>query len=241
MIKVGFWSPKDTQTLEEFFLREDSAENCMDVAMLDGFLTAVLSGPNLIMPSEVLRWVWDKEHGQADAGFRNQQEGQKIIGLIMQQWNAIASVLQVAPDQYEPLIYERKQDDGSCTSIIDEWCMGYQKGIMLDVHAWQPLLASQSELLEPVLLYGGPEGWESLERLDLSLEEHEALAERLPDMVMKVHAHWQAQRQQQQASGQVPSPIFRREPMRREGYKVGRNDPCHCGSGRKYKHCHGAN
>jgi len=20
--------------------------------------------------------------------------------------------------------------------------------------------------------------------------------------------------------------------------KIGRNDPCHCGSGRKYKHCH---
>jgi len=22
---------------------------------------------------------------------------------------------------------------------------------------------------------------------------------------------------------------------------VGRNDPCPCGSGKKYKHCHGAN
>jgi preprotein translocase subunit SecA len=25
----------------------------------------------------------------------------------------------------------------------------------------------------------------------------------------------------------------------REGRKVGRNEPCPCGSGRKYKHCHG--
>jgi preprotein translocase subunit SecA len=29
--------------------------------------------------------------------------------------------------------------------------------------------------------------------------------------------------------------------VRREGKKVGRNDPCPCGSGRKYKKCHGAN
>ncbi len=29
--------------------------------------------------------------------------------------------------------------------------------------------------------------------------------------------------------------------VRREGPKVGRNDPCPCGSGRKYKKCHGAN
>ncbi|HRV23964.1 MAG TPA: SEC-C metal-binding domain-containing protein, partial [Sphaerochaeta sp.] len=28
--------------------------------------------------------------------------------------------------------------------------------------------------------------------------------------------------------------------IRREGAKVGRNDPCPCGSGKKYKHCHGA-
>jgi preprotein translocase subunit SecA len=25
------------------------------------------------------------------------------------------------------------------------------------------------------------------------------------------------------------------------GEKIGRNDPCHCGSGKKYKKCHGAN
>ena len=24
------------------------------------------------------------------------------------------------------------------------------------------------------------------------------------------------------------------------GQKIGRNDPCHCGSGKKYKKCHGA-
>jgi preprotein translocase subunit SecA len=29
------------------------------------------------------------------------------------------------------------------------------------------------------------------------------------------------------------------EPMRRDRPKVGRNDPCPCGSGKKYKKCHG--
>ena len=31
-----------------------------------------------------------------------------------------------------------------------------------------------------------------------------------------------------------------RQPITRETKKVGRNDPCPCGSGKKYKHCHGA-
>ena len=29
------------------------------------------------------------------------------------------------------------------------------------------------------------------------------------------------------------------QPVKREGKKIGRNDPCPCGSGKKYKRCHG--
>jgi preprotein translocase subunit SecA len=31
----------------------------------------------------------------------------------------------------------------------------------------------------------------------------------------------------------------RQQPVRRFGDKIGRNDPCPCGSGKKYKQCHG--
>ncbi|WP_111657263.1 preprotein translocase subunit SecA [Isoalcanivorax indicus] len=40
---------------------------------------------------------------------------------------------------------------------------------------------------------------------------------------------------QQGGQGQ-PAPA---QPFKREGPKLGRNDPCWCGSGKKYKHCHG--
>ncbi|PZP64077.1 MAG: preprotein translocase subunit SecA [Pseudoxanthomonas spadix] len=39
--------------------------------------------------------------------------------------------------------------------------------------------------------------------------------------------------QVQAAAAAAPATVFRDEP------KVGRNDPCPCGSGKKYKHCHG--
>jgi SEC-C motif domain protein len=38
-------------------------------------------------------------------------------------------------------------------------------------------------------------------------------------------------------AGQV---VPKSEPVRRAEPKVGRNDPCPCGSGKKYKKCHGA-
>jgi preprotein translocase subunit SecA len=37
----------------------------------------------------------------------------------------------------------------------------------------------------------------------------------------------------------VPEAVAGSEPVVREGVKVGRNDPCPCGSGKKYKQCHG--
>jgi preprotein translocase subunit SecA len=46
------------------------------------------------------------------------------------------------------------------------------------------------------------------------------------------------------AEAQVPSQpkspqAGKKEPIRRDHPKVGRNDPCPCGSGKKYKNCHG--
>jgi preprotein translocase subunit SecA len=41
------------------------------------------------------------------------------------------------------------------------------------------------------------------------------------------------------ASGAMPSQA-KSQPVKAEE-KVGRNDPCPCGSGKKYKKCHGAN
>src|SRR5581483_9238629 len=40
--------------------------------------------------------------------------------------------------------------------------------------------------------------------------------------------------------GARPQPRVSVQPVRRDGPKVGRNDPCPCGSGQKFKKCHGA-
>jgi preprotein translocase subunit SecA len=41
-------------------------------------------------------------------------------------------------------------------------------------------------------------------------------------------------------AGAPPPEAQKAETVRRDGDKVGRNDPCPCGSGKKYKKCHGA-
>jgi preprotein translocase subunit SecA len=41
------------------------------------------------------------------------------------------------------------------------------------------------------------------------------------------------------AAGPAAAPPPAHTPLTRDGRKVGRNEPCPCGSGKKYKHCHG--
>jgi len=49
----------------------------------------------------------------------------------------------------------------------------------------------------------------------------------------------QRRRRAMQSAGQADAPKV--ETIRRVDKKIGRNDPCPCGSGKKYKQCHGAN
>jgi preprotein translocase subunit SecA len=63
--------------------------------------------------------------------------------------------------------------------------------------------------------------------------------QRLPDVARQLERKQQRQQQDLQyqtgaAQAEPPKPV-------RAGAKVGRNDPCPCGSGKKYKKCHGVN
>src|SRR5262245_44875958 len=60
-IESGPLTNREIRELHKFLLAEDGLENPMDFYTFDGFICAVLSGPNSIMPSEWLRWVWDQE------------------------------------------------------------------------------------------------------------------------------------------------------------------------------------
>ncbi len=67
----------------------------------------------------------------------------------------------------------------------------------------------------------------------------EAAPQRLPDFARALERRQERQQrdlQYQTGAGQAEAP----KPVR-AGAKVGRNDPCPCGSGKKYKKCHGAN
>ena len=228
---------KELEELDSFLLDADGIEESMDIATLDGFLTAIHCGPKSIMPSEWMRWVWDMEGGEDSPEFETQEQAQTIIGLLMRHMNDIAQTLNRTPDQYEPLLMENP-NKGDPILILDEWCCGFMKGVNLDATGWLPVTAGKPDWISTILLYGTEEGWDALKKKNQSLDEHKALAEGLSSSVQKIYALFAGQRQAQMAQGNFPK-VMRCEPIRNPD-KVGRNDPSPCGSGKKFKQCHGS-
>jgi len=233
----GPLNDEEFQELDAFLLDAEGIDESMDVSTLDGFLTAIVCGPKTIMPSEWMRWVWDMEKGEETPAFKDRAEAQRIIGLLMRHMNDIAATLHEAPEHYEPLFLENP-NDGDPIPIIDDWCFGFMKGVELDAEGWARLMAGRPDWMSTILLHGTEEGWDALKVKNLSLDEHKALAAGLGDTVRKIHALWLEQRRKEIADGRFPD-VVRREPVRNPN-KVGRNDPCPCGSGRKFKQCHGS-
>ncbi|MBI5618920.1 MAG: UPF0149 family protein [Gammaproteobacteria bacterium] len=232
----GSLSDAEIEELDNFLLDAEGIDESMDVSSLDGFLTAIVCGPNLIMPSEWLRWVWDMDHGEDAPEFENEAQAQRILELVMRHMNDIARTLLETPEHYEPLLMQ-SPNDGDPVPVIDEWCCGFMKGVALDSQGWLPVVAGHPDWLSTIMLYGTEAGWDALKTKDLSLDEHRALADGLGDTVRKVHTLVLEQRKKALAEGRSPG-IVRREPIRNPE-KVGRNAPCPCGSGKKHKHCHG--
>ena len=97
-------SDRELDQLNDFLMEKSGLENAMDIAMLDGYLTAIVSGPRTILPSEWLPRVWDVVDGRDTPKFKNKAQAQRVYESLMRHMNDIARTLYHAPEQYEPLL-----------------------------------------------------------------------------------------------------------------------------------------
>lgn len=222
----------DLQRLDDFLSSDAASESTMDVATLEGFLTALVIGPRVVMPSAWMPYVWDFVHGQEDAEFTDMAQAQEVMGLIMGLMNRIADAFARDPASFEPVFF-RDAVWGAA-----EWCEGFLAATQrFDAGDWAALWALDAfkpggtdgaGLITPFLRLGDDAG--------LEITRKESNAQRWVDAIVPslaaMHAHWLERRS---AAPAAPS----RAPLRREAPKVGRNDPCPCGSGQKYKKCCG--
>ncbi|KAB7895206.1 UPF0149 family protein [Rouxiella sp. S1S-2] len=221
-MKEGPLTEKELEWLEDVLEKYGNDTSVVDVAELDGLLTAILSGPRMIEPSEWLVALWGgPEHIPKWA---SERELNRFMELSFQHMNDISDRLTEYPDQFEPLFGVHEIDDVEYT-VVEEWCYGYMRGWSLD--DWSALPASLEPALKAIALHGSEENAPVLE--EMTEEEVELSIEKIKPAALALHDYWLTQRVDEPEAPAL-TPVI-------AAPKIGRNDPCPCGSGKKYKSC----
>ncbi len=218
-MKTGPLTESELEWLDETIDKHSTDKSILDVSELDGMLTAILSSPQDIEPADWLLAVW----GGADSVPRwsADRERDRFINLTLQHMGDIAERLNDYPDQFEPL-FGTREEEGQELTVVEEWCYGYMRGVGLS--DWSGLPPALQEELDVIALHGDEENATALD--NFTADEYLASIDKIRPAALMLHGYWMAH----------PKVAPVQQPVRNEG-KVGRNDPCPCGSGKKYKQC----
>lgn len=195
--------------------------NTMRCDEVQGFMTALLSGPDKLTPFDWLPEVLGDE-SQFTAAERSEIE-RLVLAMAM-------DITAAMSDKKLPDLWLYENEDGG--SDFYTWCNAYLYGLDIVPTDWFEAADDEEfeELFYPIMALGGIYDGEENGAIRLQFTEGELaeLESELPYALADIYRYWQAV-------------INKPQTVRREGAKTGRNDPCSCGSGRKYKACCGKN
>jgi uncharacterized protein len=105
MILEAPLSDAEIDELDAFLISDATSDECMDIITLDGFLTALVVGPELVAPSVWLPVVWGDT---SEPVFESNEQAERIISLLLRRMNAISGMFGENSSGFEPLPYERR-------------------------------------------------------------------------------------------------------------------------------------
>jgi uncharacterized protein len=210
------------------FLKNCRSGKAMNVEELDGFFAALVAGPEIVMPSEYLPEVFGSETEETYQ-FESLEEANDILALMMRHWNGIAGTLSKG-EVHLPLLLE----DESGVAHGNDWARGFIRGTRLRHDGWAELLADDDHggcMIPMLMLYHEHDEDPAMRPKPIGPEQRERIIESMAAGVLGAYRYFRSSRQADVSTrGSEP---------RYTSSKIGRNDPCPCGSGRKYKRCCG--
>jgi uncharacterized protein len=198
----GMECPIDLDALDDYLMSDHAPDDSMGLSDLDGFLTGVVVGPELIPPSEWLPVIWGRE----EPVFRTEEEMRTVLGAIMGRYNEIVACLDTDPDDFDPILLEGPEGE----VIASDWACGFLEAVALRATAWEPLIESDGAgiLMTPLFLLSG-----DMEIADDAADENELLAEAsdmIPTCIAGIHEFWRNYRKPPSRRGRSRSGGSRR-------------------------------
>lgn len=206
------------------FLGKSTSERAMNIEMLDGFFCALLVGPETVPPSEYLPVVFGDTTGESWA-FDSMEEANEILALLMRHWNAIASVLQNGKPHLPVLLA-----DAEGVERGNDWAEGFMRGIGCRGRSWAELIQDEEHggcLIPMMLLAFEHDEDPKLRAGPFTSEKRTEILAHMAAGVVLAYRYFLPRRQR----------TANASPTQRHSVHIGRNDPCPCGSGKKYKRC----
>ena len=193
---------------------------------LDGFLTGIVVGPDRIPPSEWLQGIWGIDDGET-APFEDPADVQWFVDAVTARCTEI--VRDLGRGKPQP-IFDVDERNGEV--LWELWVDGFSEAIALRPDSWAMLAAGADHDAADALarlssLIAIAHDESPLDSIEINVVNDRALAD-LNDSIVRLYA---ARVRTGEPGSMTPLPPT--------ATKIGRNDPCRCGSGVKSKRCCG--
>lgn len=222
-------SDDELHELDMFLLHEVNSDEVMTIDILDGYLHAIAIGPTTLHPNQWLPKIWGT--GSPIPPTESLDQLNHVFGLVMRHFNGIIDGLQRERREIAP-IWSQMTYRGKEYEDAEAWAYGFVEGMKLCWNDWKPMLETPDgqAWFRPIALLGEDNFCADQHELTKTPPRRAKIAGEIPEAVLAMHAYWLPVRQA----------IYEREVAKTMQRKVGRNDPCPCGSGMKFKKCCGA-
>lgn len=223
-------SDDELQELDNFLLFDVDCDESMTMDTLDGYLHAIVIGPITLTPRQWMPGIWGPGDSMMPA-VESLEKLNRILELIMRLFNSIIAGLEEQPRDIYPRwgtrAYRGREYDDA-----EGWAGGFCAGVKLCQRAWTPLMETPQgrAWYRPIGLLGEDYFFPEQDALTRTPAMRSKLALQIPEAVVAMYEHWLPYRRA----------IYEREVDKTLQVKVGRNEPCPCGSGKKFKKCCGA-
>lgn len=207
-------------------------KRAMNLEMLDGFFAALICGPETVLPSEYLPQIWGAQSIN-EPDFETKPILQEFLSLLVRHWNATCDTLQ-SGEVFLPLLLNNEND----VAPANDWATGFVRGMDMRRNSWSVLMDDEKHggSLIPILALAHehhPDAEMRPYKEPINAEMRERLIAGATAGVMAIYHYFEAERLLE-ARERAAVRTFRRDAP-----KIGRNDLCPCGSGKKFKHCCG--
>jgi uncharacterized protein len=206
-------------------------EETMLLEELDGFIAGLLVCPDLIKPGEWLPIIWNRDSAEQQPAFEDLDHVNRVLGLVMEQYNSVARTLMERPDRYSPLF---SVDTRNGDILWELWIEGFEKAVALRPSAWRKLLDADADTAAAM---SGMLMLAAIARGDQTVKDSDTMSATAPNKI----ADWVVTLNESRLANDQPMQGLDPRASPGSTKKVGRNDPCPCGSGKKYKKCCGLN